>query len=436
MKKMNRTLIAIFLLISFGKTSFAQMDNLANMSAEWIRTGARNAATDAADIVVYNPAGLTQMPEGLHVNFSNQSLFRHPSHSYDLGMGQGTRTWTQVGSDPLLPNLYAAYRKNNWAFFTGAFITGGGATMNYPTGSITTDLIGLQALAGAGGAYTEVKDQNLKASSMYMTMTLGATRAINNMCSFSVAFRNLNAKNTTKAGMTLTSSPVDLPDQPMNLNSEETASGIGAVISMDVKPSDKLNMSVRYESQVKLDFQTKTITDDFGATVDGQKNRRDLPAVLALGASYKMCNSFTAYVDFMYYFQKNANWGNSTTATNQIPWSQMAGNASTTAVGFQYVICPQFTASLGGGYTHYGYADKTGYYSKMGTYEVMQDNNSNINTGLAWKAAKIITVNAGFMHTFWTKDQNIKVLMAQPMDVNVKVNNSMNVLALGVDLSF
>ena len=35
----------------------AQMDNLANMSAKWIRANARNAALDGADIVNYNPAG-------------------------------------------------------------------------------------------------------------------------------------------------------------------------------------------------------------------------------------------------------------------------------------------------------------------------------------------------------------------------------------------
>lgn len=31
--------------------SVGQMDNLANMSAKWVRSNVRNAATDAADIV-------------------------------------------------------------------------------------------------------------------------------------------------------------------------------------------------------------------------------------------------------------------------------------------------------------------------------------------------------------------------------------------------
>ncbi|MBL0095221.1 MAG: hypothetical protein IPP46_01100 [Bacteroidetes bacterium] len=61
-------------------TSFAQHDNLSNLSAEWVRTPARNAATDASDIVVYNPAGLVRLNNGFHINVGNQSLFRKPSH--------------------------------------------------------------------------------------------------------------------------------------------------------------------------------------------------------------------------------------------------------------------------------------------------------------------------------------------------------------------
>src|SRR3954468_22264094 len=106
MKKLN---ILLILLLAGITNLFAQMDNLSNMSAEWMRTAARNAATDASDIVVYNPAGLTKLKNGLHVNISNQTLFRKPTHSYDLGLGEGTKEYSQGKSDPFLPNLYVAY---------------------------------------------------------------------------------------------------------------------------------------------------------------------------------------------------------------------------------------------------------------------------------------------------------------------------------------
>ena len=66
----------------------------------------------------------------------------------------------------------------------------------------------------------------------------------------------------------------------------------------------------------------------------------------------------------------------------------------------------------------------------------MQDSNGNINTGFGYQSSKKIKINVGYMHTFWAKDQNIKALLAQPLDVNVKVNNSLNAIALGMEVSF
>ena len=95
----------------------AQHDNLVNMSAEWVRTPARNAATDAGDIVVYNPAGLVKMNDGFHINIGNQSLFRKPSHTFDFGLGAGEQTFTQDGNDLFLPNLYMSYKKDRFKSF-------------------------------------------------------------------------------------------------------------------------------------------------------------------------------------------------------------------------------------------------------------------------------------------------------------------------------
>ena len=397
--------------------------------------GARNAATNGTDIVAYNPAGLTHLDAGFHVNFSNQSLFRKPSHSYDMGLGEGMKSFTQDGSDPFIPELYFSYNKNNWAFFGGIYIAGGGATMNYPKGSISTDMIAMQTLQAAGGAYLTA-NQSLKASSMYMTYMTGAAYSLTKNISFSIALRDINAKNKVESGITLTSSPFDLPDQPLALKYDETANGIGAVAGINVTCGDKISLSARYESKVMLDFKTKQIADDFGITTDGQKNRRDLPAVAGLGASFQVNSVVRTYFDYNYYFQKNADWGKSTLATNEEPLSSLAGNAYGIGVGFECTVSPSFTTSFGGGYTKYMYNDKAGYYTHLGTFEVMQDNNANFNTGFAYQIMKNLKVNAGYMHTFWTKDQTIKALLVQPLDVDVKVNNSLNAIAFGVDLAF
>lgn len=414
----------------------AQVDNLSNLSAEWLRTGARNAATNATDIVAYNPAGLTKLESGLHINVSNQSLFRLPSHTYDLNLGEGVKTFSQNGSDPFLPALYFSFNKNKCAFFGGVYVAGGGATMNYPAGSLTTDLISLQALMSAGGAYMTASNQSLKASSFYMTYMAGVAYAATNKISFSFALRNISANNKAEGGMTLTNSPFDFPDMPLALEYKENASGIGAVAGLNISCSEKFNLSARYESKVNLDFTTKQIKDDFGLTTDGQKNRRDLPAVAGMGACFKPSENVSAYVDFNYYFQKNADWGKSTLATNEEPLSSLAGNVYSIGFGTECRMTPKITGSIGGGFTNYIYNDRAGYYTHMGTFEVIQDDNVNINTGFAFEVSKKMKVNAGYMHTFWKKDQIIKALIAQPLDVDVKVNNNLNAVAFGVELAF
>lgn len=433
----NIKLIAMALFMTISHTNLlAQMDNLSNMSAEWMRTGARNAANDAADIVVYNPAAITKLSNGVHINFSNQSLFRHPSHSYDLGMGQGVQKFEQGSSDPFLPNLYAAYKLNNWALYSGIFMSGGGATMDYPHGSITTDLIGLSALAAAQGAYTEVKTPMLKASSMYLTTTFGGSFAVNKWFSVSTAMRYVSAKNTVKSSMTLSTSPIDLPDMPLALNTEDNANGFGGVVSMNMTSVEHLDLSIRYETNVNLDFKTTQNQDDLGLTTNGATNSRDLPAVFAFGVGYELSPKVKTNVDFNYYFQQKADWGKSSMLTKEVPLSTMAGDAAIYAMCFQYQATNKLVASVGGGYTKMNFNDKAGYYTNMGTFEIVQCDNVNLNMGCAYKVTDKVKINAGYMHTFYPSDQKVKALMAQPLDVDVIVNNYINAIAIGIDLAF
>ena len=102
-------LMTVFLCF---QTVYANIDQLSNMSTEWIRTGNRNAATDSTDIVLYNPAGLTKMSQGYHLNFGNQTLFRSPEHKYNLNLPASNtiQSDSQDSPDWLLPNLYFSFK--------------------------------------------------------------------------------------------------------------------------------------------------------------------------------------------------------------------------------------------------------------------------------------------------------------------------------------
>lgn len=434
MKKYS--LLAVISLFIASSAAFGQIDNLVNVSTEWVRIGARNAATDATDIVVYNPAGLTRLEDGFHINLGNQFVFRKPTHSYDIGLGEGQRSFGQESSDPFLPNIYITYKKDKWALFTGAFISGGGATIDYPNGSLTTDLMGMQALMMAQGAYMTTTNPSLEASSFYFTTTLGGTYAFTDKFSAAYAVRYVSAKNTMNGGITLSSSPFDLPDMPLMLDAEFNAEGIGHVFSMCIRPTDKFTFTTRFETQVNLDFSTKTTTDDFGATVNEEKNARDLPGVLAFGASYVITEKLKAYADFNYYMQQNADWGKGTELKGDIGLSELAGNASAYSTGMEYKLSEKLYVSAGFGYTEFDYTSKEGYYASLGTLEVVPDDNWNVNAGFAYRATNSLSINAGFMQAIYKKDQHINAMMAYPMEVDVTTNNSISIASIGVNLNF
>jgi len=432
--KTNQKNVLVAAIMLFAVNANAQIDNLTNMSPEWIRTAARNASTDGTDAVVYNPAGLTKQTPGFHLSIGNQSLFRSPSHEYDLGFG--TQKFEQDGSDAFLPNLFMSYTNNKWAMFGGMYISGGGATANYPKGSINTDLISMLALMNAQGAYMEVKDQHLKASSYYLTSTVGGSYSVNEKFSLGGGIRLLNGKNKIKAGMTLSTSPLELPDAPLAVEAEDKASSFGGVFSMNVSPSEKINMSVRYETKVALEFETTTITDDLGATVDGAKNHRDLPAVFAFGMGFNINEKFHAAAEMNYYFQKNADWGTTMTMNGEMPLSELAGDASTYAASFEYKFTPKFLASIGTVYSSFNFTDRDAYYTSIGAFETVPGNNVSVNTGFAYKVSDKLKINCGLAKTMWAKDTKVKALNAYPYDLDVTVNNSMTTFAVGIDIGF
>ncbi|MBW2321629.1 MAG: hypothetical protein JRF31_12510 [Deltaproteobacteria bacterium] len=83
MKKLFVSLCVAGLIVSSASSLFAGgIENKHNWSAEYVRTLNRNAATDSADAVVYNPAGVMKMEDGFYLNLRpvcTQRLFEYIS---------------------------------------------------------------------------------------------------------------------------------------------------------------------------------------------------------------------------------------------------------------------------------------------------------------------------------------------------------------------
>ena len=107
-----------------------------------------------------------------------------------------------------------------------------------------------------------------------------------------------------------------------DIDSRREAWGYGFQLGVNYKVNDKLNLAARYDSRVKLNFKAKgheyqlQTTDILGQNIGlstfypqytiNSKIRRDLPAILSVGASYKVTDSYLVSASGNFYFNRQA----------------------------------------------------------------------------------------------------------------------------------
>jgi len=456
---MKKNLVLLLILLGSASWLFAQHDNLTNVSTEYMRMGCRTAALDAADLVVYNPAGLAFLEDGFHINIGNQTFFRKPTHTFTFPLpGSTEKEYQQESPDYYLPNIYLAYKHNKWAAFGGFYISGGGGSLDFPDGSVNTDLIKAQLSPIYDPLFPGGATAYIDASSFYMTPILGFSYAITDNLSAAASVRYVMATGNTKANLTYSDPVISPPPVPqvLDLEYKEKANGIAWGVGLDYRVSDNFNLALRYESKANLDFELDSIMDSFGLLGqpqihDGELRDRDLPGSLSFGAGVNITEDFSAMLDFSWYFQKAADWDTGTLGTGkEVNWSEVAGDVARFALGLGYDIGDKFTANLWGGYTMYMYDDdaelyapydggKSFYYTKLGVFETIKDNNFSIGAGVKYQISRAFNVNLAFVQTMWPKDVVVTEIFPLPPTYpayDVTTNNSVSTIAIGVNLLF
>ena len=110
----------------------------------------------------------------------------------------------------------------------------------------------------------------------------------------------------------------------------QTASGISPIFSINISPSENLNIAVKYEMMTKLDLLNNTaqdltvgygtkngnvtspqslipdLTKPINMFPDGEKTRSDMPALLTVGLDNRLASALKLSVGSNYYFDKSA----------------------------------------------------------------------------------------------------------------------------------
>ena len=408
MKKLFVFLCVAGLIAASASPLFAGgIDNKTNWSAEYIRTLNRNAATDSADIVMYNPAGVMKMGDGFYGNLSVQYILKDYTNNIN---------GVDLESDEpsFIPGLFLLYKQDRWAGFFALSNVVGGGKVDFENGDATTTALGLgiimganAQLAGAGVPanfwYSDISHQKLDAEQVGLGYTLGGSFEINDMFSVSLAAMYVDTNKEANGTVTVSAAnPFPVPgvndDVTGTVDYEEDADGWGGVIGLNISPTDQWNIGLRYNTKVDLDYDQTVNQDTLGVLpalgiTNGGESTRDLPAILALGVSYKLNDKIRLETNFTYYFNEDADWMGD---------EDLVDNGYDLGLALEYTFNPKFKGSIG--YLH----TDTGIDAEYMLPEAPQLNANTIGAGVAYEAIPGMILNFSLGNAFYEKDSFVE----------------------------
>lgn len=421
--------IALFVTgICFSFITEAQLVNIKNMSPEWVRCGARNAAITGTDLIIYNPAALTHIKEGFSLNVGNQAYRSVPLQTTEEN--NQPQTFTSEVISYIHPDLLLSYHKKSWAVWAGAFLSAGQPLLNYADGNYYSQQLSEAYLANS--IYQRVGKHSMKLTSDYYTATAGISFNANDNLSFAIGGRYIYSIKTGKFETTLTDGNQN-PDYTTGFKFDDRATGYGITLGIHAIPYDRFTISLRFESNALLNFKRETEFKDSLFYSGDFSYRNDLPGIAAIGLGYEFSSKFRMTAEANYYFQQMAQWGKT---GDEKRISTLAGDAFSFGGGFEWKLHKIITWSCGASYSMPVFNDMNEYYSNTSAMDYPVYENLTGNTGFALDVSPSLRINLGFAKSFYPKDKTIEIKTTNLPGEKIKLNNDVMLFALSFDFSF
>jgi long-chain fatty acid transport protein len=333
--------------------------NKQNQSADYVRTLNRNAATDYADIAVFNPAGIAKMPDdGLYVKLDAMYFNKDYSNTVP-GFGK-----LDQDEPSIIPGFFSIYKRKKWGGFFALTIPAGGGKLDFDDGSARTVLIGtgisrLFNLGSGGLTNYAISDQSIKVrESTVYGFNFGGTYAVTDWLSVAAGARYSTGKRSFKGDLTLTDRNGLGPAAPLKLKIDQTADGWAGILGVNVALlDDRLNAALTYFSNTKLNYKNDVNRDtvlpngsklsDVIGFSDNDKRRIDIPALLGFGVSYRFLPQLKVDLNYTRYFEEAA----------KIDTFKRVGNSWDLGLSAEYRFSPKWMVSAGAMHTDIGLDD-------------------------------------------------------------------------------
>jgi long-chain fatty acid transport protein len=409
MKKSLLILLALGVVFSSAGMLFAAgVGHNINQSAEFIRMPSRNASTDV-DAVFYNPAGTTALANGLHVYVSNQFIKQGRTIEDPASVpltSQMEDEYTGETNVYLFPNIYAVYGMDQLAIFFGFAPVGGGGTAEFSDG-LPVFYWGMANATGGlpGNNDLLTHSMNFEGSSSILMAQIGAAYEITPMVSIAIGGRYVQAQEAYKGKLSWSTDGDAGPNTALaSLDNERTGMGYGAIIGVNLKPIEGLNIGIRYEWYSTLEIENDTTVKSSGTGAagaamaaglasgvavlfpDGGKEKITLPQVIAFGASYQVLPELTVALSVAYALNKQVDHDGA---------EDYYRNVADIGIGLEYLIMPGLRASIG---YQFGMASE----EDEGISELSYGNDSQtIGLGARYTIMQGLDVSLGFAYVIY-----------------------------------
>ena len=451
------------------------------------RMFARGATFDI-DAAYSNPAGLAWGHEGFQISLNFQKPWQNRDIEtfapYYLAVPAGTpgfdpaysyagytinKKYGGKASAPIVPALFASYKKDRWAVSTMIGIVGSGGYVEYKDGIPMFNLMTMGKIfekSAAMGTPVTPEMYNINSEVKGKQYIYGAqanfTYKVTDFLAAAVGVRANYYDGFSRGFVTATTWPQLGSQQLMDLQLDcpQKGWGVAPIVSVDFHQGP-LTLSARYEFRTKINTKNHTkalsvamsgqnkniklaaevygnaatlasMSQEMGAAMAGkikdflpnERVRYDMPSLLVVAAGYEFTPQLRASLEYHFFDDRHAEMANKRQ-------KELKHGTHEILAGVEYDINEKFTVSCGGQRTDYGLSDT---YQQNTSFAC---DSYSVGCGGAFNVNEHIRINASYFCSLYN-DYKVTTTryLGTPYPGSDTYSRTNHVIGVGLDYKF
>ena len=446
-----RKIIALlaFVATAFTTTHAGGLMTNTNYHIAFDRMMARGASFDI-DAAYSNPAGLAWGHEGFQLSINFQKPWQLRNIGYDNNGSY--RLYEGVASAPIVPALFASYRKDRFAVSAMIGIVGSGGFVKYDDGVPMFNVVLANMFAQKGIAPNTYNiDSEMKGKQYIYGGQLNFTYKVTDFLSVAAGARANYYDGYYRGHVIADGHPALGNLATLKLDVDQRGWGYTPIVSANFHQGP-LTVAARYEFRTKINVPNKTnelvadlgpnvksllantdpltlagiasaLSDKTAAYVDGAETRYDMPALLSVAVGYAFEKNVRATLEYHFFDDKNAKMANNRQ-------EHLTRGTHEFLAGIEGDVNDRLTLSFGVQRTDYGLSDE---YQQNTSFAC---DSYSIGLGAAVNLTDKIRLNAGYFCSIYDDYKKTCLPAREGYTGTETYSRTNHVVGLGVDFKF